>query len=167
MKKTELKIRTWPDRILRIRCKKVKTVDDTIRETLDAMHALMKECKGIGLAANQAGVNLRLAVIEAEDKVFKVVNPCIVKRKGKTSILEGCLSFPGLELEIKRAKEVWVSGLDEKGEPLYLEADGILAIVFQHEIDHLNGIRFIDRLPFWKRLKILSKLRAIKKNKNC
>ncbi len=163
MKKIEIKIRTWPDKILLSKCKKVDAVNENIRQILNGMYSLMHENKGVGLAANQAGLNSRLIVIEAEDKFFKLINPCIVKKEGKISILEGCLSFPGLELEIKRAKKVWVRSLDEKGEPLDLEAEGVLAIIFQHEIDHLNGIVFIDRLPFWKRLSVLAQLRNIKK----
>lgn len=166
MKKIELKIHTWPDKILRSKCKKVDVVNENIRQILDGMYSLMHENKGVGLAANQAGLNLRLIVIEAEDKFFKLINPCIVKKEGKISMLEGCLSFPGLELEIKRPKKVWVRSLDEKGETLDLEVEDILAIIFQHEIDHLNGISFIDRIPFWKRIGILKKLRAIKKITN-
>lgn len=163
MKKIELKIRTWPDKILRTKCKKVKTVDAGIREILDEMCVLMREHKGVGLAANQAGIDMRLAVIEAEDKIFKLVNPCIIKKQGKFAILEGCLSFPGLEIEVKRSNKIWVNSLDEKGEPSSLEVDGILAIIFQHEIDHLDGISFIDRISFWKRLKVSAKLKAIRK----
>jgi peptide deformylase len=126
----------------------------------------MRQQKGVGLAANQAGLNLRLVVIELEGDLFKLVNPCIVKKSGKTAILEGCLSFPELELKVKRAKKVWISYLNEKGEPLHLETDGVLAIIVQHEIDHLNGISFIDRVPFWQRIKISGQLRAIKRKKN-
>jgi peptide deformylase len=123
----------------------------------------MREHKGVGLAANQAGLTLRLAVIEAEDKVFKLVNPVIIKKSGRIAILEGCLSFPGLELKVRRYGKIWVRSLNEKGEPLNLEVEDTLAIVFQHEIDHLDGICFIDRIPFWERLKIVPKLKAIKR----
>jgi peptide deformylase len=163
MKKIELKIHTWPEKILRTKCRKVEVVDENIREILDEMCFLMRSHKGVGLAANQAGVGLCLAVIEAQDRIFKLVNPCIIKKNGKVSISEGCLSFPGLELEIKRANKIWVRSLNEKGEPMDLEVEGVLAIIFQHEIDHLDGICFINRIPFWRRLRIFKKLREIKK----
>jgi peptide deformylase len=162
----ELRIRTWPDKVLRFKCREVKSIDKGIRGLLDDMCVLMRQQKGVGLAANQAGLDLRLVVIEVEGDLFKLVNPRIVKKSGKTAILEGCLSFPGLELKVKRAKKVWVSYLNEKGEPLHLEVDGVLAIIAQHEIDHLNGISFIDRVPFWERLKTLPQLRLIKKGNN-
>jgi peptide deformylase len=165
MKRIELKIHTWPDKILSTKCKEVKAIDASIRQIFDEMLILMRAVKGIGLAANQVGINLRLAVMEAADRVFKIANPKIIKKEGKAKILEGCLSLPGLELEIKRANRLWVSGLDEKGEPLDLEVSATLAIIFQHEIDHLNGLLIIDRIPFWQRLKITPQLRKIKKIK--
>jgi peptide deformylase len=163
MEKIKLRIHTWPERILRKKCKKIETLDEEIRQILEQMHALMLETKGVGLAANQVGLDLSLAVIQADDRVFKLVNPCIVKKEGKVSFTEGCLSFPDLELKIDRAKKIWVSSLNEKGEPLDLEIEGLLSVVFQHEIDHLNGIVFIDRVSFWQRLKALPKLRKIKR----
>ncbi len=163
MKTTALKIVLWPNKILKTPARQVERVDKEIASLLEKMYVAMLYYKGIGLAANQLGLNLRLAVVSAEDKVFKLVNPRILKKEGRFKIVEGCLSFPGLELEIKRAKRVWVSSLDEKARPLEIEAEGLLAVVFQHEIDHLEGIPFIYRVPLWKRLKALSSLK--KKNK--
>ena len=163
MKKIGLRIHTWPEKILRKKCKKVDLVDEQIRELLDEMCLVMLNDKGIGLAANQVGLDISMVVVALEDKLFKLVNPCIVKKEGTMSILEGCLSFPGLELEVKRSKKVWVSALNEKGEPLDIEADGVLAIIFQHEIDHVNGITFISRVPFRQRLKVSAQLKEIKK----
>jgi len=159
----KLRIHTWPEKILRTNCKDVKKVDDSIRNFLDQMYQLMRVAGGIGLAANQAGLDLNLIVIEDEGRVFKLVNPKITKQKGKILFLEGCLSFPALELEVKRANKVWVTALNEKGEKLDIEAEGVLAVVLQHEIDHINGIVFIDRIPFWKRIKIRSQLKKIQK----
>lgn len=161
MKRTELKIHTWPEKILKKKCKKVRVIDDSIRQLLDQMHALMVETKGVGLAANQVGLNMSLVVIEFEDKLFKLVNPCITKKEGKTVFLEGCLSFPELEIKVKRAKKIWVCARNEKGEPIELELDGIFSIVAQHEIDHINGVVFIDRIPLWQRVKILPQLTSI------
>jgi peptide deformylase len=160
---TKLKILTWPNRILRKKCKKVKSIDDKIKKMFNEMRLLLIESKGVGLAANQVGVDLSLALIEIEDKIFKIINPCITKKEGKVKFLEGCLSFPDLEVEVERAKKVWVSYLNEHGEQIDLELDGVLSIIFQHEIDHLNGILITTKLPFLKKLKIAKKLSEIKK----
>lgn len=160
---TKLRIYTWPERILLKKCRKVSVVDDKIRKLFDEMRLLMIEAKGVGIAANQVGIDLSLAIIEFEDKIFKIVNPCVIKKEGKVKFLEGCLSFPGLEVEINRAKKVWVSYINEKAEPVDLELDGILSIVFQHEIDHLSGILINNKLSFWKKMKVMPKLKEIKK----
>lgn len=165
MNKTGLSIRIWPDKILMTRCRPVAVVDANVRRILDEMVVLMRSIKGIGLAANQVGINLRLATVEATDRIFKIVNPRIIKKQGKTESIEGCLSLPGLELKIKRANHLWVSALDEKGEPLDLELNDRLAIVFQHEIDHLNGVVFIERIPFWQRWHIIPQLKKLKEMK--
>ncbi|MFA5338237.1 MAG: peptide deformylase [Candidatus Omnitrophota bacterium] len=161
---TKLRIYTWPERILYKKCKKVSVVDDKIRKLLDEMRLLMIEGKGVGIAANQVGIDLSLAVIEFEDKLFKLINPRILKKTGKVKFLEGCLSFPGLEVEINRAKKIWVSYINEKGESIDLELDGIFSIVFQHEIDHLNGILLSDRISLWKKVKVAAQLKKIKKD---
>lgn len=161
---TKLRIYTWPERILSKKCRKVETVDDSIRKIFDEMRLLMIEGKGVGIAANQVGLDLCMAIIEFEDQIFKIVNPRITKKEGKIKFLEGCLSFPGLEVEIIRAKKVWVSYIDEKGEPVDLELEGIPAIVFQHEIDHLNGILINNKISFWKKVKVSPQLRKIKKH---
>lgn len=161
MKKTVLRIRTWPDPVLRKKCRQVKKVDSKTGYLLDKMHYLMKRGDGVGLAANQAGLDLALVVIEAEDRLFKLVNPRIIKKEGRQVFEEGCLSFPGLNLTINRAMRVWVSALDDKGDPLDIEAEGVLAVIFQHEIDHINGVVFIDRVPFWRKLLLKPSLRRI------
>jgi peptide deformylase len=125
------------------------------------MLTLMRIHKGVGLAGNQVGIDKHLVVIEAEDQIFKLANARIVKTQGKFVFREGCLSFPGLELDIQRAKKIWLEGLNEKGERIVLEVEDTLAVVFQHEIDHANGIAFIYRIPFWQRVKIYPQLRAI------
>jgi len=163
MNATKLRIHTWPDKILRKRCRKVKEVDSKIRVLFDQMLALMREYKGIGLAANQAGGALSLVIVEAEDRIFKLVNPVIVKKSGKCKIKEGCLSFPGLEMEIPRAKKVLVRALNEHGQPLEIEAQNIIAVIFQHEIDHVNGITFIERASFLQKMRFAPLLSRIKK----
>ena len=136
-------------------------VDETIRESLDEMLSLMRVSGGVGLAGSQAGLDLSLIVIEVENHIFKLVNPEIIKSEGSVSFPEGCLSFPGVELEIKRANKVWATALNEEGKPVEIEAEGFLAVVFQHEIDHIGGVVFIDRISFWQRLKTYPKLRKI------
>ena len=161
MSKTKLRIHTWPEKILRKKCKKAKVVDDSIRSQLSEMLALMRVMDGFGLAGNQVGLDVSLVVAEVKDNVFKLVNPQIVKREGSASFPEGCLSFPGLELEIKRANKTWISALDENGRKLEIEAEGLISVIFQHEIDHTEGKVFIDRVSFLKRLQIAPKLAAI------
>ena len=159
----KLRIHFWGEKILRRKCRRVKDVDDNIRMILGEMYSLMRVSDGIGLAANQAGVDLRLIVIQIKSNIFKLVNPKIIKREGSIKIEEGCLSFPGITLGIKRAGKVWVSSLDENGSPIDIEADGILAVALQHEIDHINGVVFIDRVSFLERLKLKNKLKEIRK----
>ena len=161
MDKTKLRIHTWPEAILRKKCQKVGKVDEKVRCLLDEMLSLMRVSGGAGLAGNQAGLNLSLIVIEVENHIFKLVNPEIVKSEGSVSFPEGCLSFPGLELEVKRTNKVWISALNQEGKPVEIEAEGFLAVIFQHEIDHVEGITFIDRVSFWKKAKVYSKLREI------
>ncbi|MCM8773586.1 MAG: peptide deformylase [Candidatus Omnitrophica bacterium] len=162
MKGTKLRIHFWGEKILRTKCRQVKEVNDEIRKLLDQMCVLMKNCDGMGLAANQAGLDISLVVVNSGKEILKLINPKILKREGSTEFEEGCLSFPGLYINIKRARKVWVSYWNEKGEPLTIEASGILAVVLQHEIDHINGVVFIDRLPLWGRIKLRKRLKEIK-----
>ncbi len=161
MNKTKLRIHIWPEKILRKKCRKVERVDSDIKRLLDEMLLLMRFSGGVGLAANQAGLDLSLLVIEVENHTFKIVNPRIIKKEGSISFIEGCLSFPGLELEIKRANKVWILAQDEEGKSVEIKAEGFLAVIFQHEIDHIEGIVFIDRISFWQRIKAEFKLRKI------
>ena len=163
MEKTKLKLHTWPEKILKKKCRKVTVIDDRIRQLLDEMRSVMVINKGVGLAANQVGVDLSLIVVDGKDRVFKLINPVIVKKEGRTIFNEGCLSFPEIELEIKRAKKVWLSALDEKGEPIELEADDTLAVIFQHEIDQINGIVFTDRVRFFQKIKLRNQLKQLVK----
>ena len=142
-------IREVGDELLRKRARDVEEVDDKIRELLQDMYETMKAAKdGVGLAAPQIGVLKRLIVIdlsEEGDKVYKLVNPVIVKSKGQQVCREGCLSVPGLLGDVTRPKEVWVEALDEFGKKVKIKASDMLAVVLSHEIDHLDGILFIDK----------------------
>ncbi|MCF7873401.1 MAG: peptide deformylase [Candidatus Omnitrophica bacterium] len=165
MMKTKLKIHKWPDKILKKKSKEIENPDQVIADILDQMYVLMKATDGIGLAANQVGLALPLIVVEVQGKIYKLINPKIIKREGFVAFREGCLSFPGIELEIKRNNKICVEALDQKGKPVCFEPEGISAVVFQHEIDHINGVTFIDRVSLWKRLKITPQLNRIKNGK--
>ena len=161
MNATKLRIHTWPEKILTKACKEVKVIDDSVRQNLNEMLELMRQLKGMGLAANQVGLNQCLVVIELPEQTFKLVNPKIKKQEGVISFLEGCLSFPELEFEVKRSKKVLVEALDENSRKIEIEAEGLVAVIFQHEVDHIQGKVFIEQIPFWKRLKITPKLKKI------
>jgi peptide deformylase len=169
----ERKIIKYPDPILRKKCEEVKEVDEEIKNLGWDMVEAMEGNEGIGLAAPQVGELKRVIVIHPikerslEEKSKKIpqvfINPEIIKRSKETLVdEEGCLSFPGLFLKIKRAKEVEIEALDKYGEQVQIKAEGLPARVLQHEIDHLDGILFIDRISFWQRLKIKGELRKFK-----
>jgi peptide deformylase len=162
MATTKLKIHVWPDPILRKKCRLVSTVDDDIRKQLEQMRLLMHSQNGIGLAANQAGLDASMIVCEIKGACIKLINPTIVKASGMVRFKEGCLSFPGIEIDVRRFAKILVKAKNEFGQDVEFEVDDVLAIILQHEIDHINGIPFIFRVPFWKRLKLAAKLAAIK-----
>jgi len=144
-------ILVFPDPFLARKAVPVAAVDDRIRALVRDMFETMYAAEGVGLAAPQVGVGKRVIVLDVspvDEKIapMAVVNPEIVERKGSVTIAEGCLSVPGVQGEVCRAGIVEVRGMDERGKPLRIVADGILARALQHEIDHLDGILFIDRL---------------------
>ena len=146
----------YPDPRLREVAKPVAQVDDDVRQLVDDMAETMYAAPGVGLAATQIGVPLRIFVIDiaAEDepsdlRVF--INPEILTTDGHQSWNEGCLSFPGVSEEIKRAENVTVRALDEHGKAFELQTDGLLAVAIQHENDHLDGVLMIDKLNAVKR----------------
>lgn len=142
-------IRYLGDDVLRKKSKDVEVVDDKIRELLDDMVETMKKYEGIGLAAPQIGILKKLVVIYVQDitpNPIKLVNPVIVKRKGSQIAEEGCLSIPNKFAKVKRPAEVTVEALNEKGEAITINAKEIMAIVLCHEIDHLDGVVFTDKM---------------------
>ncbi len=161
-----LEIVLYPDPRLRQPCTPAKKIDDRIRKLFDDMAETMYAAPGIGLAASQVGIQERLIVIDlGEDeetntpsKLYKIANPEIVEAGGKIEYEEGCLSIPGLKEIVKRPGEVVVQGLNERGEEIEIVADGLLAVCLQHEIDHLDGILFIDHLSRVKQERIKSRL---------
>ena len=155
-----LPVRVWPDPVLTRKAEPVDTVDEEVVRLLADMAETMYKADGIGLAAPQVGVSRRLVTIDVPGRegepgsgLIYAVNPRVVSREGTCMMTEGCLSFPGLEIDVKRAERVQVEFLDQHGQPRTLDADGVLAICFQHEIDHLDGIVFTERLgPVRRRL---------------
>jgi len=144
MPKIELKIRTVGDSVLAGGVRPVEKISDYHRKALSEMARLMYSVSGVGLAAPQVGILESMIVIDIGTGLYKLINPKILKVSGTQVSEEGCLSVPGVAKKIKRAKTVIVSAQDENGKPLTIEADGLLACVFQHELDHLNGRLIVD-----------------------
>ncbi|RMA97630.1 peptide deformylase [Hydrogenothermus marinus] len=167
------KIRTWPDKILKQKMKEVDFFDERLKEYIDVMFEKMYELEGIGLAANQIGIPYQIIVIDTNTKKYEeqgeegvklvLINPKIVEKEGEVESTEGCLSFPGINITIPRAKRVKVIAKNEKGEDIEIDTDDFLAIVLQHEIDHINGIPFINHLSPVKRRLVLEKYMKQKK----
>lgn len=146
----------YPDPRLREKAKPVATVTPEILTLLDDMAETMYAAPGVGLAANQIGVALRVFVIDiaAEDepsKMIEFINPEIVGTAGEQTWGEGCLSFPGVTEDVRRAASVTVRAIDRKGKPFEVAADGLLAVAIQHEFDHLEGVLMIDHLGVLKK----------------
>ena len=170
---SQRKIVTEPDPILRKKSETLEKVDDELRALLDDMLETMYAAPGIGLAAVQIGILKRLIVIDvSKDKDKKkdplfLINPEIISRSKKTSIYEeGCLSLPGHFAEIERPAECLIKFLDYNGKEKELSANGLLSTCIQHEVDHLNGILFIDYLSKLKKDMIIKKLIKHKKELN-
>jgi peptide deformylase len=141
-------IRTRHDPILRRKAKRIKDISEDVHKLIDDMVDTMRAASGVGLAAPQVGHSLRLAVIQIQDgELIVLINPEIVKRGGERCITEACLSVPGYYGEVTRSIWVKVKALDRYGKEFRLKGDGILAQALEHEIDHLNGILYLDRLP--------------------
>lgn len=137
--------------VLRERAEEIAVVDAELRALIDNMFETMAVACGVGLAANQVGVARRVAVINADQQTFAMINPQIVAEDGKATAEEGCLSIPEAFAEVTRPEFVTLEALDEDGVPFRLEASGLVARAIQHEIDHLDGILFIDHLSPMKR----------------
>lgn len=141
-------IRQNGDEILRKKSRVVEKVDDRIRELLDDMLETMHKYNGVGLAAPQVGILKRVIVIDLYDgnEPLKLVNPVILKEKGKQEVEEGCLSFPNQYAKMIRPEEIVAEALNEKGEKIKIKAKGLLAQAICHEVEHLDGILFIDNM---------------------
>ncbi|UCG80872.1 MAG: peptide deformylase [Desulfobacterales bacterium] len=150
------RILTYPDTILREPAEPVTNIDGKIQQLVDDMAATMYHAPGIGLASNQVGEPCRIIIFDTSPKdepndLVVVINPEIVEANGVVVDEEGCLSVIDYRADVKRAECITVKGLDREGNPITLKKEGLPAIVLQHEIDHLNGILFIDRISKLKR----------------
>ena len=167
-----LSIRTFPDPILREKADDVEAFDDTLRKLVSDMLDTMYDAPGVGLAANQVGVPLKVIVldynIEGEDDNLRkyinknprvIINPVLVKKSGHFVYREGCLSVPGYYEEVERSKNIQLQYQDEFGKSHTIDAEGLLGVAIQHEMDHLDGRLFIDRLSMVKRSKIKGKIK--------
>ena len=133
--------------VLRQKAKRVGNIDGSVQRLIDDMVETMHEVEGVGLAAPQVGVSLRVIVIELPgEETLALVNPQIVKRSGEREVVEGCLSVPGYRGEIKRSVKVVAKGLDRHGREVRIKGEEFMAQVLEHEIDHLNGVLYIDHL---------------------
>jgi peptide deformylase len=163
---SELQIEYLGSEVLRARAEEIQEIDDALRSLVRDMFETMYAAEGIGLAGPQVGVSRRVIVVDVHDEVhppFALINPRVVEsgresEKGE----EGCLSIPGVSGLVERPVRVVVEGLNERGESVRIEADELLARCLQHEIDHLDGVLFIDRLSPLKRNMILKKYKSLR-----
>lgn len=160
------KILYFPDERLRLIAKPVEVFDDTLQLLINDMFETMYDARGVGLAAPQIGVSLRLSVIDVvgdKSQQLVIANPEIIASEGETQYEEGCLSVPGAYDKVNRANQVTIKAQDRQGQWFEMTADGLLGECFQHEIDHLNGKLFIDLLSPLKRTMARRKLEKYKR----
>lgn len=151
-----LPIHHFPDPVLKTRAKEVTDINGELQSLIENMASTMYDAPGLGLAANQVGDLRRVIVFDVSSKdgprdLQVIINPCITASEGDLVHNEGCLSVPDFSAEVRRNARVCVSGVDRHGKPINVEAEGLKAVVLQHEIDHLDGILFIDRISRLKR----------------
>ena len=164
---TILKILTYPDSRLYQIAKQVDEINKWHQDLIKNMAHTMDESNGIGLAATQVDIHERIIVIdisEEKNNLIVLINPNILKRTGSQEYQEGCLSVPQIFEKVERFEKIKVKALDQDGKYFELEADGLLSVCIQHEIDHLDGKVFVDYLSSLKRNRIKSKLIKVKKN---
>jgi peptide deformylase len=158
---SRLTILRYPDPRLYKKAETVRVVDEGVRKLVDAMAETMYAAPGVGLAATQVDVHKRVIVIDTSDtrdELLVLINPQIVHRHGSQSVEEGCLSLPGIYEPVERSERIRVEALGRDGKPFELEAQGLLAVCIQHEIDHLDGKVFVDYLSRLKRERIRTRL---------
>jgi peptide deformylase len=152
-----LKIIEHPNEILSTECEEVFVFNNKLRKLIKNMYETMIEHDGVGLAAPQVGVNLRIAIVDINDEngLIELINPVIIEETGKITEVEGCLSFPGIYGDVTRPHEIKVKAQNAKGKQFTLSAVGFLARAISHEIDHLNGILFTSKVEKFYELETL------------
>lgn len=163
-----LRIRTWGDPVLKTRAKEVTEITDEVRQLARDMLETLQSERGVGLAANQVGALWRVFVAEVKEgettlpRRYTILNPKLTRSSRETETAEeGCLSFPGLYGPVERSCEITIEGLDLKGRPVTLQASGLLARACQHELDHLDGVVFIERMKLVQRLMLNRQLNEL------
>lgn len=136
---------TYGNDILRREAEEIQELDDGVRDLIQHMYQVMADARGLGLAGPQVGVGKRIFVYDVGEGPHALINPQMLKSSGEEVGIEGCLSIPGLQGEVPRFERVVVTGIDENGNKVKIKAQGLMARVFQHEMDHLDGKMFIDR----------------------
>lgn len=168
-----LTIVEYPDKRLREKSKKVECFDETLHKLLDAMYPKMMDTNGIGLAAIQVAHPIRALILNIPDEegnqpdenLIEIINPVIIETDGETVYQEGCLSVPQFYEDVKRHETIKINYQDRDGSTKTLEADGLLAIAIQHEMDHLEGILFIDKLSYSRRKKFEKEYKKLQKER--
>ncbi len=169
----KLTIVEYPDRRLKLKSEIIETFDKNLHNLLDAMNAIMIGSNGIGLAAIQVNHAKQVLILniplengdQLDENLIEIINPTIVYKDGETSYQEGCLSVPNFYEDIKRHENITINYQDRYGKNKTLEATGLLSIAIQHEIDHLNGILFIDKLSYSRRKKFEKEYKQFQKEK--
>ena len=154
----ELKIRIYPDPVLKMPTTPVERFDAELSSFIDAMHKAMTLYEGVGLAAPQVGVSKKIAVIDYHDVFYALINPRLLEREGEQEGEEGCLSFPGIYVAVKRPARIQVAAQDVTGVERIYDVEGFMARAFLHEMDHLEGKLFIEHLSTLKRGMIRKKM---------
>ncbi len=153
----KLKICVQGNPVLKKKARAVKKITPQHLKLMDDMLETMIAAPGIGLAAPQVGVSERIIVVKVDDVVYFLVNPKITKKSGRAVCFEGCLSVPGVEAPVERYSQVCLQALDRTGKPVTINADSLLAVVFQHEIDHLDGVLFVEKVSDPSEIRIKTK----------
>jgi len=155
-----LEVRKFGDPVLKSRATVIKEFDDSLHRLAEDMLQTMREHEGVGLAANQVGRLKRILVAAVEDEEFAIVNPVVSSSSEERQLgPEGCLSIPGIQVDVERPTAITLTGLNLEGEPIQLEAEGLIARIFQHEIDHLDGVLILDRTDRASRKEAMRELR--------
>ena len=169
----KLSIIEYPDKRLRLKSKEVEKFDKELHELLDAMYPIMVNTNGIGLAAIQVAHPLQALILnipeddgeQSQENLIEMINPIITQKQGETTYQEGCLSVPSFYEDINRYESIVVNYQDRDANTITLEAEGLLSIAIQHEIDHLNGVLFIDKLSYSRRKKFEKEYKRMQKEK--